>query len=394
MSSAQDWRNREMPDFEASAATPLQILTHEFYPTRGGIATWAEGVATAATELGFTVTVWAPQHKQLTSREWPFAVESLPVKGTQGRSDRRLLMETLRAKSDQLRDAIVYLCEPAPLRAWISFGENAPASAHLILGLHGSEIERLSRFPHGKSFRRLLAKADRIGVNSLATDELLRARQPGLDTGVILNYGAPRQLPPVTEPPALPRGTFEILLPGRIHPRKGQLALVRAAKLLPQEIRNKTRLHLLGPINRPGYLASVERLARQDPAVELVLTTDADDEALALAYARATVVALPSQPAGKSIEGFGLVILEAGQFSKAVVATRLGGIPEAVRHDQTGLLVPPGVDAAFAEALERLLRDTSYRRRLGEGNKAWADTFTWRRTARQLFADFARHPLP
>jgi glycosyltransferase involved in cell wall biosynthesis len=51
--------------------------------------------------------------------------------------------------------------------------------------------------------------------------------------------------------------------------------------------------------------------------------------------------------------------------SKAVVGTRAGGIPEAVEHGVTGLLVPPHNAGALAEAILELLKDEPRRRRMG-----------------------------
>jgi glycosyltransferase involved in cell wall biosynthesis len=65
-------------------------------------------------------------------------------------------------------------------------------------------------------------------------------------------------------------------------------------------------------------------------------------------------------------EGLGTSILDAMAASKAVVGTTAGGIPEAVEHGVTGLLVPPHHADALADAILRLLKDEPLRRRMGE----------------------------
>jgi glycosyltransferase involved in cell wall biosynthesis len=65
-------------------------------------------------------------------------------------------------------------------------------------------------------------------------------------------------------------------------------------------------------------------------------------------------------------EGLGTSILDAMAASKAVVGTTAGGIPEAVEHGVTGLLVPPHNAQALADAMLRLLKDEPLRRRMGE----------------------------
>ncbi|HMP00862.1 MAG TPA: glycosyltransferase [Gemmatales bacterium] len=64
-------------------------------------------------------------------------------------------------------------------------------------------------------------------------------------------------------------------------------------------------------------------------------------------------------------EAWGLTITEALASGLPVVSTAVGGIPEQVLHEETGLLVAPGDAAAFANATYRLLLDETLRRRLG-----------------------------
>jgi len=64
-------------------------------------------------------------------------------------------------------------------------------------------------------------------------------------------------------------------------------------------------------------------------------------------------------------EGLSITILESMAFGLPVVATRVGGNPELVRHEETGFLVPPQNPPAFAEAVGNLLRDPSRCRIMG-----------------------------
>jgi glycosyltransferase involved in cell wall biosynthesis len=70
-------------------------------------------------------------------------------------------------------------------------------------------------------------------------------------------------------------------------------------------------------------------------------------------------------------EGLGVAALEAMALARPVVASRAGGLREAVDHERTGLLVPPGDPEALADALARLLGDPELRRRLGEAGPRW-----------------------
>ncbi len=67
-----------------------------------------------------------------------------------------------------------------------------------------------------------------------------------------------------------------------------------------------------------------------------------------------------------TFEGTPLAVLEWMAAGKAIVATRVGGIPSIVEDGREALLVPPHDAAAVAAAVERLLSDPAERRRLGE----------------------------
>jgi glycosyltransferase involved in cell wall biosynthesis len=85
-------------------------------------------------------------------------------------------------------------------------------------------------------------------------------------------------------------------------------------------------------------------------------------------YAMADVVAIPSRS-----EGSPNVLLEAMISARPIVATRVGGIPEIVTHEETALLVDACDPAAMARELARLLADPSLRLRLGERARRQAE---------------------
>lgn len=82
------------------------------------------------------------------------------------------------------------------------------------------------------------------------------------------------------------------------------------------------------------------------------------------AIAAADIICLPSKS-----EGMPNVLLEAMAVGKPIVATAVGGIPEAVASNMNGLLVPAEDPAALAAALAQLVDDRSLARRLGAAAK-------------------------
>ncbi|MBC8143712.1 MAG: glycosyltransferase family 4 protein [Armatimonadetes bacterium] len=90
-------------------------------------------------------------------------------------------------------------------------------------------------------------------------------------------------------------------------------------------------------------------------------------------------------------EGLSLAVLEAMAAGLPVVATRVGGLPEAVAENVTGYLAPPQNPQAFAAQLTRLLGDTEARTRMGDAGRAHVrERFTQERMIAQTFGVYER----
>jgi glycosyltransferase involved in cell wall biosynthesis len=89
-------------------------------------------------------------------------------------------------------------------------------------------------------------------------------------------------------------------------------------------------------------------------------------------------------------EGLGTSLLDAMAFSRPIVATAAGGIPEAVEDGVTGRVVPARDPAALAEALLAALRDAELRARLGAaGRRRYLERFTDARMVDETLAVLA-----
>jgi glycosyltransferase involved in cell wall biosynthesis len=83
-------------------------------------------------------------------------------------------------------------------------------------------------------------------------------------------------------------------------------------------------------------------------------------------------------------EGFPNALLEAMAHGLAVVATRVGSVPEIVRDGVQGLLVPPEDPAALRAAIARVAGDAGLRERLGRAARERARDFSWDRIAAEI----------
>jgi glycosyltransferase involved in cell wall biosynthesis len=171
-------------------------------------------------------------------------------------------------------------------------------------------------------------------------------------------------------------GVFRVLVPATLARRKGQDVLLDALE----------RCTALGALRLQVWLAgegseriTLEARARRAPLLGRVHLLGARRDVFQL-MRRADAVALPSR-----FEGHPLALLEAMALGRPVLATRVGGVPEIVTHERTGLLVAPEDPEALAAALFRLASDRALCARLGAAAAAHARVeFDVRRTVAAL----------
>jgi len=90
-------------------------------------------------------------------------------------------------------------------------------------------------------------------------------------------------------------------------------------------------------------------------------------------------------------EAFGVAAVEASAIGLPVVASAVGGLPEVVRHGETGYLVPPGDIDALASRLRELVADHALRARLGTAGRAFVtECYDWTANAGRMAALYAR----
>lgn len=154
----------------------------------------------------------------------------------------------------------------------------------------------------------------------------------------------------------------QLLFVGRMSAAKGVPVLLDAMAALART-HPEARLTLVG--DGPGRAALEARAAELGLGTRVTFAGYRDQDGVAEALGGADIFVLPS-----FAEGLPVVLMEALAARCAVVATRIAGIPELVRHGETGLLVPPGEAAALAEAVAQLLDDPALRARLAEAGRA------------------------
>jgi phosphatidylinositol alpha-1,6-mannosyltransferase len=119
--------------------------------------------------------------------------------------------------------------------------------------------------------------------------------------------------------------------------------------------------------------------------------TGVDDDELVQMYQLCDVLVLPVLEMNDDVEGFGIVALEAAAAGKPVVATRVGGIPDAIEESKSGILVAPGDYKSLSEAILSVLSDRSAASTMGEyGRRRVANYFAWRVVVARYEREFNR----
>jgi glycogen(starch) synthase len=243
----------------------------------------------------------------------------------------------------------------------------------LIVSVHGELTgdanDVYSRSPQlRRTLRKLLAAASAVTAPTRAAlrDVEEFAGSP-CDKGVVIANGVDIELfAKARESAAARKGVVAV---GRLVAVKQFDVLIKAFDLAARH-RPSAVLRIVG--DGPERQA-LESLAKRLPtAARIEFLGVASQAEVAAHMAAADLFVLPS-----SHEAMGLTILEAMAAGTPVIASRVGGVPEVVDHERTGLLVQSGDVDALAAAIGKLLDDSRLRARLAAHASPHVQAFSW-----------------
>lgn len=175
---------------------------------------------------------------------------------------------------------------------------------------------------------------------------------------------------------------FKLLTVGRLVRRKGIDTTLEALKDITTE--RQIEYTIIG--NGPDFEYLVKKTSTiTNPNISVRLLGSVTDEELANAYRSCDAFIMPSrQLSDGDVEGFGIVFIEANAYGKPVIGGNSGGIPDAISHEETGLLVDANKDAVRL-AILRLADNPEFASQLGrQGRARVATQFTWDIQAEKL----------
>jgi phosphatidylinositol alpha-1,6-mannosyltransferase len=280
------------------------------------------------------------------------------------------------------------LATPLALALARVFRRRAVVQAHGLDVIYQHPLYRLACV-------RWMKLCDGVVANSAFTAAL--ARQTGVVRGHIAvihpgidaeRFACPREAHAIRTRYGL-GGKRILLFVGRLTKRKGVEEFVRIS--LPEIVGRIPDLCfvVVGDVAKHSLTSRGDALgaikaaaARSAVRGHIRLLGALDDDDLLDLYHACDLLVLPALDAADDVEGFGIVLLEAAAAAKPAVATRAGGIPEAIEDGRTGVLVEPGDYRRLSDAIVDLLRDDSRRHALGLNAQSRAlQQFSWEAAA-------------
>ena len=161
---------------------------------------------------------------------------------------------------------------------------------------------------------------------------------------------------------------------------KGIEMAVLAFKQIKDEMPD-ARYYIIGPHSNPEYVDYIKKIIAVHGIKDVYLTGKTGSIMELCAYYRMADVLVHTS----NSESFPLIFYEAGYFNVPVVASAVGGVPEAVIDGENGLLVPAGDVAATARSIRKILTDAELAKRLGNDNYKKAMQCTARKVASEYY---------
>ncbi|MEO1396871.1 MAG: glycosyltransferase family 4 protein [Cyanobacteria bacterium J06634_5] len=378
------------PKLSASSGTPkILVVTRTFLPAAGGIEDYVYSRCLQEPDNVAVLSAACPGDKSFDAQQtfpvyrWP--MPPLPkVKGLTGilKQIIYLIWEFIQVIRLTVRDryAVVEWCHGYDFLSLLLISYLLPVRCCLYL--HGNDLLCPLRNPLLRSlFALTLNRMDRVVCNSHFTQGYLKTHfKLSVPTVVINPTVRPEkfgELPTVEatqqlrQTYSIPAEAIILLSVGRLVPRKGFETIIA---LMPELIEQGLDIHYLicGKGKQKSELVS---LTAQLGLTERVhFAGYVPDSQLAAHYLACDIFALPTffNASDQSIEGYGIVYAEAGYFGKPVIACDVGGVADAVKHNENGLMISPNHPEELPKAIRQLCQDPELRARLGKRGRALA----------------------
>jgi glycosyltransferase involved in cell wall biosynthesis len=241
-----------------------------------------------------------------------------------------------------------------------------------IVSAHGSEV-RLKKNTFIKFVQRLLISKATV-ITCVSRDImkiLMNEYRVGREKIFIVPNGYDEALS--LSPLIKLENYFKIVFVGSLREVKDPMTLIKGFEIIAKKYSN-IRLFIIG--DGPKYRELSNYCVKKRLIEKVSFLKQLSHEKTINMVAASDVFVLTSIE-----EGLPTALIEAMALGKPVVVTNVGGIPEVVKNEINGLLVPPRSPENVAKALERLLNDCELRKKLGRAAKESMQNYSWNKIA-------------
>lgn len=373
----------------------ILMLTTEYPPCVGGIATYVRQVAAATSDLGCDVTVVAPDHRRDDNSE----EAGLPFELVRYRGDiyhvtqLPALLRRVRHWVKVREWDVIHACDWPNIMALAFLNKLFRVDFQAIV--YGTDILSMPSAWQVKMLgvRRMFEAPQRICAISNGTRELLLRTYPGVDASRVVVawmginadwFEEDRSPVDVRAKYGISDSAFVLLTVARLDERKGHDRVMEAINMLPEEARQNLVYLVVGGGGDSDYRAKLKALSEECRS-RVVFAGEVPQREMKSVYRASDLFCMTGRQHKSRIEGFGLVYLEAASQGVTSIAGDIGGVADVVVDGETGLLVNSEDVHAIAGAILKLVRDERLRKDLGSKARERARSFTWRECARRTF---------
>ncbi len=368
----------------------IALVSPYDYSYPGGVCRHISSLEYYFTRMGHLVKIIAPASSPVTGYGDRFIAigkpRAIPASGSIARITISLnLTDKVKEVLEREKFDVVHLHEPL-----------APTLCPTVLRLsktvnigtfHANESKPSYRwakpFMMSRLYKKWFNRLDgRIAVSRPAMEYVNKHYPCSYDiipNGIELDHFRP-DLEPL---PEFMDGKINLLFVGRMEKRKGLEYLLKAYRLIKPDCPD-CRLIIVGPgtHSREKY----EKMVAESELKDVVFAGNVDYKILPRYYRTADVFCAPAT----GHESFGIILLEAMATGTPLVASRISGYASVMTHEKEGLLVPPKQEVPLAQAIARLIKDPSLRRRLGQQGIQTSSIYGWESVSRRVMDYYTR----
>lgn len=367
----------------------ILFVTPFFHPQTGGVATYVEEIQRALCERGHKVLVLrpgdsdsispCPYHDDASVFQFymrPMWFSSSPIKGLAATIF--YFLPTLWRLSRFLAHHNVQLvCLEYPLPNVFYFPIlRLVQRFRIVVGLHGDDVLSLHLLGHSDQWvvRKCIRSSDWVLAHSVSllsqAETIVRRLGPNrsyLPLGVDIS-----RLRAMAETTKIFHGQLispYVLTVAKLYPRKGLDVLLQALRKVKNDVAGY-RFVIAGDGPEDARLKEMAEDLKVNDIVQFLGEVPNSDIPKLLSSCEFFLLPSRSEP-------FGIVLLEAMAFGRAILATNVGGIPEFVVNGQNGVLIPSCNSDILASEIVQMLVDEETRSRLGMNGMKWVRQFDY-----------------